>query len=91
MALVTEGSVLCGYNNQKARRRNAYDMTILRVHQTLGMKGLSTTSPCKLSLQWSSHFHATPDSVEARVMDTPDNSCLPVSSGSETLAYHHRL
>lgn len=23
MALITEGSVLCGYNNQTARRRNA--------------------------------------------------------------------
>ena len=75
MALATEGSVLCGYNHQKARKRNAHDMRFLRVCQTSGTKGVSATSLHKLCCLRSSHFHTTPDSAEAMVMDAPDNSC----------------
>jgi len=75
MALVAEGSVLCGYNSQKAMKRNAHDVRFLGVCQTSGMKGVSATSPCKLCCSWSSHCHTMPDRAEATEMDAPDNSC----------------
>lgn len=74
MTLVTEGSVQCGYNQPKARKRHAHYMTFSRVCQATGMKGVSATSPHKMCCLWSSTF--THCSTETTVIESPDNSCL---------------